>query len=347
MRDRISGDYPEAELTPLTVQLADNLFAVCFCLMKLLPARHILESAMADGRLKPGAMVVETTSGTFGLALALCCRIMGLRLTLVSDPAIQPDLHQRLMNLGAVVEVVDRPAPGGGYQIPRLQRVGELLNEIPDSFCPLQYDNPGNPESYWRLAAHISEVIGPVDCLVGAVGSGGSMCGTARYLREINPDLRAVGVDTHRSVLFGQPDGERRLRGLGNSLMPENLDHTAFDEVHWIGAAEAFRATRRLEADHAMYCGPTSGAAWMAALWWAQRHPDRRAVVIMADEGYRYRAECFDDDWLRGNGLWLEEIPAAPVTIVDPAEEQAAWSRFAWGRRTYEAIMGRPFGATR
>lgn len=332
----------DAVALPRVVWLEGRLYAACFQLMKLLPARHILARAREEGVVRPGSVVIETTSGTFGLALAMVCALDGYRLVLVSDPAIDAPFKRRLEDLGARVEIVAEPAAVGGFQRARLDRMAEVQAEYPGHFCPSQYANPLNPGAYAALAHHLGETVGRVDCLVGAVGSGGSMCGTAASLRRSNPGLRAVGVDTHGSVLFGQPDSKRLLRGLGNSLMPRNLDHTAFDEVHWVTAAEAFRATRALHRSHALFMGGTSGAAYLAARWEARREPDANVVVLLPDEGYRYQETIYKDEWLRENGVWLDELPEGPETVAGPSEASGGrWARMAWGRRSYEEVTGR------
>ncbi|MET9972762.1 pyridoxal-phosphate dependent enzyme, partial [Streptomyces sp. NPDC006356] len=205
---------------------------------------------------------------------------------------------------------------------------------------PEQYDNPDNPGSYGVVAEHMERTLGSIDCLVGPVGSGGSMCGTVRALRSTGgPHLRAIGVDTPNSVLFGQPDGERTLRGLGNSLMPGNLDHRDFDEVHWCTAPEAFAATRSLHATHALFQGPTSGAAYLVARWWAARNPGARVVVMLPDEGYRYQHTVYDDAWLDARGL-RAPMPQGPVETTDPTDPGAAWTRYHWNRRPFADVAG-------
>ncbi|SOB81300.1 cysteine synthase family protein [Streptomyces sp. 1331.2] len=330
----------EAQMIPRLVRLGPNLYGAVYTLMKLLPAHYILRQADRRGALGDRTTVVETTSGTFGLALAMQCALMERPLILVSDPAIDPNLYRRLTDLGARVEICREPAPVGGYQEARLRRLAEIRAELPDTFCPEQYGNPDNPRSYGVVADLLHRTLGDVDCLVGPVGSGGSMCGTARGLREHTPHTLAIGVDSHRSVLFGQSDGPRGLRGLGNSLWPANLDHRVFDEVHWCDAAEAYAQTRALHARHALFQGPTSGAAHLVAQWWADRHPDRLCVVMLPDEGYRYQATVYDDSWLADNGLLLDALPAEPVTVASPAEAGPGWSRFDWARRPYDEVPG-------
>lgn len=326
---------------PKLVRLAPNLYAACFTLMKLIPARFILRRALEDGRLEADTVIVETTSGTFGLALAMEAVHLDRRLILVSDPVIDERLHRRLTDLGAVVERVPASAGSmvGGYQAARLERLEQIRRQHRSTFCPEQYTNPDNPRSYATVAELFLECLGQIDCVVGPVGSGGSMCGTVTYLRSVLPECRAIGVDTHCSVLFGQPDGHRELRGMGMSLMPANLDHSVFDSVHWCSPAAAYAATRRLHQKHALFMGPTSGAAYLVAEWWAATHRGALTVVMMPDEGYRYLDTVYDDEWLAGRGHLGEQPPAEPVHVDDPTKSDGPWTAYEWARRTYAEVM--------
>lgn len=340
---RYCESVDEAIELPRVVRLERNLFALPFTLMKMVPARFILQRAHAEGLLTKGSTVIETTSGTFGLALAILSAIRGYRLILVSDPAIDAPLRRRLEDLGARVEIVRQPAEVGGFQAARLQRMAELQAEFPDHFWPSQYHNPSNAGAYACVAALLAGTVGRLDYLVGTCGSGGSLSGSAHYLRNVFPRLQAVAVDTHGSVLFGHPDRKRQLRGLGNSLMPTNLDHTQMDEVHWVTAAEAYRATRELHSRHALYMGGTSGASYMVARWYARRHPDAMVAALLPDEGYRYQDTIYDDAWIAANGLLCPHLPEDPFPVARPADAPPCWSRYVWRRRTYVQVMGTPF----
>ena len=332
-------DATEAYQLPRVVRLAPNLFAVCFTLMKMIPARYILRRALREGLLAPGTIIVETTSGTFGLALAMQAAQLDRRLILVSDPAIDDRLHRRLTDLGAVVERLAQQAAVGGYQAARLNRLAEIRRELPATFCPEQYSNPDNPRSYAVVAELLVEALGQVDCVVGPIGSGGSTGGTTTFLRSVSPDCRAIGVDTHFSVLFGHPDGQRGLRGLGNSLMPPSMDHRVFDSVHWCTAAEAYRATRHLHRRHALFMGPTSGASYLVGRWWAQKQPGALTVVLMPDEGYRYLDTVYDDEWLAAQGCGATVLPEEPLTVSDPTRPGSRWTAYDWGKRSYTEVM--------
>ena len=322
--------------TPHIAWLGTNYHAAIFRLMKLLPARFILDRAEERGLLRPGGEIVETSSGTFAMALAMLSAVRGYQLTIVSAVSlIDTPFKTRLEQLGASVILVEDEKRTGN-QNGRLAELHRILRARPGAFWPAQYDNPDNPASYARLAEIIVETIGQIDCLVGCVGSGGSLSGTARFLRSLFPDMRAIAVDTNNSVLFGHKPGPRLLRGLGNSIHPKNLDYSAVDDVHWVGSLPAFAATRSLYRDHAIFAGPTSGAAALVAEWYARTHPDETVVVIMADEGYRYLSTVYSDAWLNSQNGWPLRENVAPVEVseVAPAGE-SDWTFLHWSRRAH------------
>lgn len=323
--------------TPRIVPLSSNLHAAQFRLMKLLPARFMLDRAEERGLLKRGGHIGETSSGTFAMALAMLSVERGYTLTIVSATSLMDaSFRERLEQLGASVILVEDEGRTGN-QGGRLAALHRVLDSRPDAFWPQQYDNPDNPAAYSRLAEILVEKIGRIDCLVGCVGSGGSLCGTATYLRRLFPGLRAIAVDTHNSVLFGHSAGPRLLRGLGNSIVPKNLEHALIDEVHWVGAFQAFAATRDLYRHHAMFVGPTSGAAHLVADWYARTHGDETVAVILPDEGHRYQSTVYSDAWLMGHDGWPSARRSVPSILskVAPAGE-GEWTHVEWSRRGLE-----------
>lgn len=330
----------EAMELPRIIRLTGNLYVAAFSLMKLLPARYIIDRAEAAGRLKPGTPVLETSSGTFGLGLALVCRLRGYPVTIVGDAAIDEDLKTRLEMLGARVEIVAENGHPGGIQGARLDRLRELHREQPDSFIPDQYDNPDNGKAYEIVGDLVLQTMGPPDCLVGPVGSGGSSGGLAAALRAVREPMKVIGVDTHGSTIFGQENGPRLLRGLGSSIHPGNVRYTAYDEVNWVTAAEAFAATHALYREHALFMGPTSGASYLAAAWWARRHPNDTVLAILPDDGHRYQKTVYSGEWLASAGIRLADGPDEPVLVSHPLRAPRQWSRLLWGRRGYAEVVG-------
>jgi len=327
---------------PRLIPLEHNLTAAVFPFMKIFPAEFCLRRAREEGWVSSQSLVVETSSGNMALGLAIICNLMKYRLTIVSDYACDGFLRRRLEDLGATVEIVSGPASQGGYQGARLRKLQEVRDADRNHWWVNQYDNPANPGAYSFFAAQVVESLGQIDCLIGTVGSGGSVCGTSGYLRELFPEMITVGVDTFGSVLFGQPDQVRQLRGLGNSVLPKNLDHTVFDEVHWVSAAEAYTATRLLHQQTSLFCGGTSGAAWLVARYWAKQNPKAKVLCIFPDDGYRYTDSIYSNDYLMRHNLWLSQLPENPRIVSNPLQAGPAWSQMEWNRRSYAEASGCP-----
>ncbi|TDW34329.1 cysteine synthase family protein [Rhizobium gallicum] len=333
--------YSAAYALPRIIKCGKNLYLAQFAFMKLLPAKYIIEQALKRGTLGRDAKVLETSSGTFALGLAVVCREFGLQLEIFTDPVMDKGLENRLRSLGAEVFIVREKAREGGYQRSRLDALHARMRKMGNScFWARQYETPDNPAAYKLFADQISGTLGAAVTLVGSVGSGGSTCGTIESLRQTAPDARLIGVDTFNSVIFCQPDGERKLRGLGNSLVPKNVKHELYDEVHFTSASLAFAATRSLHERHAIFAGPTSGASYIVGHWRARQFPTETVVVICPDEGHRYVESVYDHEWLKQNecldqGVLLD----APASEEHPSTALPPWNRYCWNRRTREAVL--------
>jgi threonine synthase len=179
--------------------------------------------------------------------------------------------------------------------------------------------------------------------VVGSVGSGGSTCGTIKTLREVEPSIKLVGVDTFGSVLFGLPVGRRELRGLGNSILPNNLDHACFDEVHWVSARDVYHYTRKLHGQFGLFCGPTSGATYQVARW--LEAPGKTVVFLAPDEGHRYMDTVYNNLWMLENGFGEVAPTEAPGQVTRPEQAQEPWASIEWNRRTLPEVTGRPHSA--
>jgi cysteine synthase len=308
--------------------------------MKDRAALHMIQCARERGDLPPGGMIVESTSGTLGLGLALAGITYGHPVTLVTDPGLEPIMHRLLVAYGARVEVVDSPHPTGGWQEVRRQRVGELLAEHPGSFGPDQYHNPDNVAGYAPLALELVAQLGRVDVLVCSVGTGGHSAGVSRTLREFFPHLRLVGVDTVGSTIFGQPARTPLMRGLGSSIHPRNIDYLAFDEVHWVAPGEAVRTARLLAAAQYATGGWSVGAVALVASWLARtEEPDARIAAVFPDGPQRYFDTVFNDDYCHQHGLLTAHLPTEPDEIAHPTEREVTrWTRC---RRVLDPLAGR------
>ncbi|MFC4128674.1 PLP-dependent cysteine synthase family protein [Nocardia rhizosphaerae] len=299
--------------------------------MKDRPALHMVRRARERGELAPGARIIESSSGTLGLGLALAGLVHGHPVTVVTDPGLEPIVARMLAAFGARVELVARPHATGGWQQARRDRVAELLAAEPAAWCPDQYGNPDAADGYTGLATELLEQIGQVDVLVCAVGTGGHSAGVARELRRHQPRLRLIGVDTVASTIFGQPAGPRLMRGLGSSIRPANVDYAAFDEIHWVAPAEAVWACRTLAATHYATGGWSVGAVALVAGWVARRtDPGTRIVAIFPDGPHRYFDTVYNDAYCRDHGLLTGPPPLDPATMAHPAERVVgSWTRCA------------------
>ncbi|MEA2603217.1 MAG: hypothetical protein QOF89_4209 [Acidobacteriota bacterium] len=297
--------------------------------MKDRVALHMIERAEAAGRLLPGGVIVESSSGTMAEGLARVGTLRGYEVIIVTDPRIDLLTRRKLECLGARLEIVETYHPEGGWQLSRLKRLREVIAANPGAFWPRQYDSPDNAGAYEdTLARELLADLGPgLAAIVGSVGSGGSLCGTGRALRRELPDLRIVAVDAVGSALFHQPDRKRLQSGHGNSIIPGNLDYRLLDEVHWVADGEAFCACRELARREGIVAGGSSGASYLVASWVAtQVAADRDVVVLLPDRGDRYFETVYSDPFLRDHGLWGQVAAAAPQSIrygVDVAER---WS---------------------
>ena len=314
-----------------------NLAALDFRLMKVFPAYNIIMAGRRSGEIGTETTVVETSSGTMALGLAVVCKCCGLKLRIFGDPAIEPPLKRTMEALGADVVIVEANASDGNVQQLRKQALLKFI-ESTSTYWAHQYDNLNNRLAYSRPAAEAIRQFGRIDILVAAVGSGGSSCGLAGYIRQIIPELTLVGVDTFNSVLFGQIPGQRDFRGLGNSILPGNLDHAAYDWVHWLSANEGFHAANRLLSETTLKRGPTSGAAYRVAKWYAEQFPEKRVLAVFPDEGSRYENTVFDPLWLTLNGYRKEHLSEMPTVVEHPLQAKGSWAMMNWRRRTIAAV---------
>lgn len=297
--------------------------------MKDRPALHMVERASARGQLAAGARIIESTSGTLGLGLALAGITHGHPVTLVTDSGMEPMMRHLLSGYGTSVDVVTEPHPVGGWQQARCDRVAELLAAHPGSWCPDQYGNPDNVDGYQSLALELLSQLGHIDVLVCSVGTGGHSAGVARVLRRFHPQLRLVGVDTIGSTIFGQPAATRLMRGLGSSIHPANVDHSAFDEVHWIAPREAVWACRTLAATYYSSGGWSVGAVALAAGWVARTSAvGTRIAAVFPDGPQRYADTVYNDTYCAEHGLLGGDRPVEPDVIGHPGERVVrSWTR--------------------
>lgn len=269
--------------------------------MKDRSADAIVEQGLADGRITASSHLIESTSGNFGIALAIAARVHSLGLTCVVDPKTTRTNLGILRSLGARLEVVLDADADGCFLDARRHRVTELCAATPGAVWVNQYGN----ELSWRAheqgtaAEIVADADGPIDYLVAPVGTTGTILGLARGLRPAFPALRVVAVDAHGSVIFGGPPGPRHIPGMGAGRPPEFPSAGEIDEVVIVTDREAVAGCRALAAREGILAGGSSGAVVAAVDRLRPGLPAGTCILaLLPDRGDRYLDLVYDDDWV-------------------------------------------------
>lgn len=252
-------------------------------------ALSMIEDAEKRGLIKPGATIIEPTSGNTGIGLALVARIKGYKCVLTMPDTMSVERRNLLKAFGAELVLT----PGSEGMKGAIARADELHKEIPGSFIPGQFNNPANPAVHERTTAMEIwiDTDGAVDILVAGVGTGGTLCGTSRRLKSLKPEVKAVAVEPAESpVLSGGKAGPHKIQGIGAGFVPGNYDPSLVDSIITITNDEAFETARNLARDESILAGISSGAALAAAIKLAKdpANEDKTIVCVLPDTGQRY-----------------------------------------------------------
>ena len=249
--------------------------------------RAMIDAAEREGRLKPGATIIEPTSGNTGIGLALVCAVRGYKLILTMPDTMSEERRSLLNAYGATMILT--PDTRGMHGA--IRKAEEIVAEHPDYFMPQQFANPANPEVHRRTTApELLEQFERIDAFVAGVGTGGTITGVGEVLKARMPSVRIVAVEPAASpVLSGGEPGYHKIQGIGAGFVPEILNTEIYDEVIAVADAEAAACTRRLAKEEGLLVGISAGAACVAALRVA-RDLGRGAVVVtmFPDTGERY-----------------------------------------------------------
>jgi len=299
------------------------------------PACSILESAIQEGKIGPGSVVIESSSGNMGIGLAQACCYHGLRLICVVDAKTAAPNLRILEAYGAEIDFVAEPDAATGEFLPaRLQRVEQLMREIKGSFWPNQYANLNNPAAHYATTMHeiATALGGQVDYVFCATSTCGTVRGCGEYVRDHELSTRVIAVDAKGSLIFSDQKGPRLLPGMGAGIRPPLCEPKLIDEVVLVSDLECVTGCRRLVRREGILAGASSGGL-IAAVDRMREHIPAGAhcAVILPDRGERYLDTVFADAWVSEHfgdvaHLWTES-PTPPPAKAQPLTQRPVLSR--------------------
>lgn len=303
------------------------------------PANYIIMEAERRGLLKPGGTIIESSSGNFGVSLAMIGAAKGYRIIILVDPKTTETNLALLKCFGAEVIVVTEKDDCGSYHKTRISLANRLSMEIKNSFRPDQCFSLLNSEAHYKSTAReiIDDCAGAVDMIIAPVSTGGQLGGISNYIKNYYPHIQIVGVDAEGSAIFGGTTHSYLIPGIGLGWTPENLQLSKIDCAYKVSDEDAYMAARTLAKHEGILMGPSSGACIIVALRFSKiLGAGKRIVSMMSDGAERYIQTLFNDKWLIENGFSL-------TTSIEELKERAkklqAWSTCPCERANYQSAL--------
>lgn len=266
-------------------------------------ASYILSKLLHSGTITRNTVIIESTSGNFGVALSAYCRYHGLKFIAVVDPNITSMNEMLIVANGAEMVKVTQQDKYGGYLLTRLEKVKELVEEIGDAYWINQYGNPLNAAAYYHsLGKEMCFQTETIDYVFMGVSSGGTISGVSRKVKENYPDARIVAVDIEGSVIFNNPPRKRYIPGIGSSMVPDILAHARIDEVVMVSEVATIAACYELLNKHTLFAGGSSGSV-LAGIkkYFSEKevYGPVNIVAVFPDRGERYYDTIYNPEWCR------------------------------------------------
>ncbi|MFN8792339.1 MAG: PLP-dependent cysteine synthase family protein [Bdellovibrionales bacterium] len=301
-------------------------------------ALAMVEQAEKRGDLKPGGTIIEATSGNTGLGLALVAAVKGYKCIFVMPDKISREKQDILKAYGAQVVItptgVEPEDPRSHYEVAK-----RLVKNTPNCLYTNQYHNPDNPEQHYITTAPEiwEQMAGQLDVFVAGAGTGGTISGVGRYLKEKNKAIKVVCADPVGSILFDlfysgkviEPARPYKVEGVGEDMLPDNVQFKYMDDFVRVTDEEAFRMTKRLIAEEGICVGPSSGLAVVGALKYGEKlEKPSRILIMLPDNGRAYLSKAFNDDWLIANKMISssEKEEFARIVSVEDLYREKNWS---------------------
>lgn len=289
-------------------------------------AIYLINEAESRGLLKPGGTIIESSSGNFGISLAMIGAAKGYRVIVLVDPKTTDANLALLKGFGAEVIVVTEQDDSGSYHKTRISLANKLAREIENCYRPDQCFNLLNSEAHYKSTAReiMESCPGGMKAFITAVSTGGQLGGISKYLKTYAPDVQIIGVDAVGSAIFGGHSGSYRIPGIGLGWTPVNLNMEDVDRAYKIADEHAFLAARAFARHEGILMGPSSGACALVALKVAQElEPEERVVCMVSDGGERYIQTLFNDEWMQRQGF---ETAADMEAVRTIAGQLQPWS---------------------
>lgn len=327
----------EAIGQPDLVQLEEGLVCLRFETMKVVSALGAVRHLVAQGIVRPGDTLLDSSSGIYAYALALACHRYGMGCYIVGSTTVDRTLKTQLAILGATLDQMERSNSLELDQNRRVDRIHQILRDNPTYHWMRQYHDRIHYEGYRSVATMVAREL-QIDrlTLVGAVGSGASTGALAGFLREQHPAVSLVGIQPFGSITFGSDhvaDPEMIIAGIGSSIPFGNVAHDLYDVIHWVSFSAALSGSVELLRRHALFAGLSTGAAYLAALWERRREENGTVLFIAPDTGHRYVDTVFDR---HGEAALVDDL--APHHLDRLEELALPWSRMNWSRSPVSAF---------
>jgi cystathionine beta-synthase/cysteine synthase A len=270
------------------------------------PALYMINEAEKRGWLKPGGTIIESSSGNFGISLAMIGAARNYRVIILVDPKTTASNMALLKSFGAEVVVVTEKDDCGSYHKTRIALANKMAREIDNSFRPDQCFCLLNSKAHYDITAKeiLQDCENNLSVFIAPVSTGGQLGGISRFLKEKNPDIKVVGVEAEGSIIFGGVPHSYVTPGIGLGWMPNNIQPEYIDEAYKIPDEQAFLTARAVAQNEGILIGPSSGACVLVALKLAQQLKENHRIVCMiSDGGERYTSTLFNDDWMAAQGF--------------------------------------------
>ena len=303
----------------------------------------MIDEAEKKGLLKPGGTIIEGTSGNTGMGLALVCAVRGYKMVFTITDKQSKEKIDLLKALGAEVIVcptaVEPEDPRSYYSVAK-----KLAREIPNSYYPNQYENPMNPEAHYRTTGPEiwEDTEGKITHFVCGLGTGGTISGVGRYLKEKNPKVKVIGVDPIGSLYYDYIKTGKVgkaltyvVEGIGEDFFPGTMDFSVLDDVVQVNDEECFVCTRRLAKQEGIFTGGSGGGCVFGALRVAKEcKPGDLVVAFLPDSGMRYLSKIYNDEWMRERGYVDTEVPLTAEDVVNVKRKAG---------KVRELVIARPY----